>query len=160
MNPLIEALIALVIFLASIAGAGLVGYNYAKSEAQIEMDKYTQTVNKQIEKLKEENAKAINEVQNDKLDAAAKYQSQLDAANAAYGTIVRLLHDANSNRSHLKAPAAAPAECRSFAAPTTQLSVADADVALAIAKDGDDAIRQLGLCQTEYNSLIARINAE
>ena len=160
MNPLVEGVIAFVLIVSALGGSMLVGYKYAENESKLAMEEYTAKVQTQTQKLKDEDAAALNQIQNDKLAAVADYQSRLDAANTAYNAAMRMLRDANSDRSRLKTAAAAPAECRSFAAPPTQLSVPDAAVALGIAKDGDDAIIELGLCQTEYNSLIARINGE
>ena len=160
MSPaVIESIVAVVVVLLSLGASAWTGYKYAENEGEVAMSKYTAQVNAEKEKIREEDAKALNDVQNEKLRKIAQYQSDLDAGNAAYALVMRQLRDANADRSRLKAAASAPVECRGFAAAPTQLSVPDASVALGIAKDGDDAIRELGLCQAEYNALITRLNA-
>jgi hypothetical protein len=160
MNPILEAAIGLALFLASLCGAGFIGYSYAKDEAKVAMEEYTAKVLAQTQALKDADAKALSQVQLDKEAAVNDYETKLTASNTAYWAAVRKLRDATADRDRLKAAAAAPVECRSFAAPPTQLSVTDATVALGIAREGDRAITQLALCQSEYNSLITKLNAE
>ena len=160
MSPaIIEALAAVAVVLLSLGGAAFTGYKYAENEGKLALDAYTQQVEQEKQTIRDQDAKVLNDVQTDKARKIAQYQSDLDAGNAAYALVMRQLRDVNADRSRLKAAAAAPAECRSFAAAPTQLSVPDAAVALGIAKEGDDAIRELGLCQAEYNALIVKINA-
>jgi len=158
-NALVKALIGVAALALFSGGMFFAGTQYAAKTWQKRMDDYTAQVTAKTQEIQNANAKALAAAAQDKAAAASDYERKMRVADGNYQSVLRLLHDANADRSRLKAAAAAPSECSGYAAPPSRLSDEDAEVALAIAKDGDDAIFQLQLCQREYSSLVDRLNA-
>lgn len=86
--------------------------------------------------------------------------NDLAAVNARLADAMRRLRDSESERAKLKAAAAAPAECREYAASPSQLSVQDAGFLTGEADRADRVAVQLRGCQRELAGVIEAVNRE
>jgi chromosome segregation ATPase len=93
-------------------------------------------------------------------EAANNERQKHDAAMRALGvSFDRLRNELAAARDKLKAAEAAPAECRDYAAPPTQLSTLHATMVAELARAADEVVLERNTCFRQYEDARAQLDA-
>lgn len=130
-----------------------------KAKAEAERKEAQRQIDALNDQLLKEQERASIEYQRGQKDADDKYQDTISNLLATNGGLwVQIDATTRDTRKLNAALTEAKSKYASTRKAYAQLSTAHSELLLRVGKDGDDAIRQLELCQTEYVSAVNHAN--
>jgi len=151
--------------------AAIVGF--ALCFALVGMGTHKVFSDRKIAKLKKDHAEYVAKVAIDKANVEAAFRAKetkiRDSADAILTATLEELRDVvavrdrlrvelTATRNRLKAAELAPAECRDYAAPPTQLSTVHAEMVAELAYAADVVVLERNACIAQYNAAREALN--